>query len=389
LIMFSNDIVKTEEMKIIFRVDASIEIGSGHLMRCLTLADSLHQRGCDVLFVCRELPGDLCHVVANRGYTVYRLPNRMLQVANGSHDLKDTDRISDYWVEDAFETKAILQSIERPVNYLIVDHYLLDKRWEEQMRAFVKKIMVIDDLANRPHDCNLLLDQNLYDNLDTRYNGLVPQYCRRLLGPQYFLLRPEFWEAREGLERRDGSIRRVLVFLGGGDPTNETVKALRAIRLLNLTDVSVDVVVGATNLQKQQVKRFCADTPNVSYHCQVENMAQLMADADLAIGAGGVTIWERCFLGLPSITLVLAQNQVETTAVAAAAGAIWNLGWAADVEVEDLAEAIKRAIGNQDAMFEMGLAAARMMGNLTPEDKNILVGAIMEGSCATSERVSP
>ena len=177
--------------------------------------------------------------------------------------------------------------------------------------------------------------------------------------------------------------------MGGGDPTNETVKALRAISLLNLTDVSVDVVVGATNLQKQQVKRFCADTPNVSYHCQVENMAQLMADADLAIGAGGVTIWERCFLGLPSITLVLAQNQVETTAVAAAAGAIWNLGWAADVEVEDLAEAIKRAIGNQDAMFEMGLAAARMMGNLTPEDKNILVGAIMEGSCATSERVSP
>ena len=222
--------------------------------------------------------------------------------------------------------------------------------------------MVIDDLADRPHDCDLLLDQNLYEGLERRYDGLVPDHCERLLGPRYALLRPEFAAARKTLRHRDGRVRRILVFFGGSDLSNETAKALEAIRLLNRTDIAVDVVVGVSNPKGDQIREICRGMPNIHFHLQVENMAELMALADLAIGAGGTTTWERCCLGLPSLVLVLADNQREVVEVMTDAGAMRNVGWHADVTSSGLAEVLQMALTSPDYLNAMSERSFAIMG---------------------------
>lgn len=298
---------------VVFRVDASVKIGSGHVMRCLTLAGQLKETGSEVIFICSDLPGNLASLIVKDGYRVFLIP--YLKV---SKDEK--------WKRDLENTVNLLTALNNPIDLLVVDHYGLDYRWEAPLRKFVKEIMVIDDLANRPHDCDILLDQNLYNDMDIRYEGLVPEHCKKLLGPKNVLLRPEFYEARRKLRLRDGTVKRILVFFGGSDPSNETGKALEAIRMLNRPDIAVDVVVGSSNPYKNEIHQICEAMPNTSYYCQVDNMAELMAKADLAIGAGGTAAWERCFLGLPTATVIIADNQSEQVKLLAKKEAIWNLG---------------------------------------------------------------
>lgn len=194
----------------------------------------------------------------------------------------------------------------------MVDHYSLDEKWEKQIRPFTKEVMVIDDLANRPHDCDLLLDQNYYLNMGSRYNGLVPSHAKLLLGPQHVLLREEFKEARKYIKPFNGKVERLFIFFGGSDPTNETEKVLRAIKpLVQKYRLKADVVVGNTNPKKEVIEALCTEITGVSYQGQINNMAELMARADLAIGAGGATTWERIYLQLPSIVITVADNQIE------------------------------------------------------------------------------
>jgi UDP-2,4-diacetamido-2,4,6-trideoxy-beta-L-altropyranose hydrolase len=289
---------------IVFRVDSSVRIGSGHLMRCRTLAEELKQRGAEVHFICRRHSGNLIELLRET-FPLHELPPPPVDTQNAS----DEDYAA--WlgvsqVQDAADTIAALQG-ERP-DWLIVDHYSLDKSWETALRPHIGRIMVIDDLANRAHDCDLLLDQNLYADMETRYTDLVPSHCQLLLGPKYALLRPEFREARKNLRTRDGTVKRILVFFGGTDPTNETAKVIQALKLLEL-DCTVDVVVGGSNPHKARIKQACADLGHFNYHEQINNMAELMAQADLAIGAGGSATWERCCLGVPTLVTAIAENQ--------------------------------------------------------------------------------
>jgi UDP-2,4-diacetamido-2,4,6-trideoxy-beta-L-altropyranose hydrolase len=213
--------------------------------------------------------------------------------------------------EDAEQTIEALGDFKP--DWLVVDHYGLDESWEKGLKGHVDKIFVIDDLANRPHDCDVLLNQNLLDDLENTYKELVPQQCRKLLGPRFALLRPEFRRARETLRGRDGIIRRILVFFGGVDPTGETEKALEALEMLRRPDIAVDVVVGSNNPNGQKIEAICRGMNNVTFHQQISNMAELMAAADLAIGAGGTASWERCCLGLPAVVTIIADNQAEST----------------------------------------------------------------------------
>ncbi len=295
-------------MKFAIRTDSSTKIGSGHLMRCLTLAEELREKNQQVVFVCRELEGNLIHLIKQKGFEVFSLP-----FPSGDFEADPSVPHSKWletsWQNDLEQTKEALK-IFGEFDWLVVDHYALDCKWEAEIRDLTRKIMVIDDLADRKHDCDLLLDQNLYENMEVRYQGLVPDKCKLLLGPQYVLLRKEFKEARKNLRKRDGSIKRILIFFGGVDPTNETEKALKAIDELNKPEIVIDVVVGASNPNKQQIEKLCSERPNTNFYCQVQNMAELMNEADLAIGAGGTTTWERCYLGLPSIVVPIADNQV-------------------------------------------------------------------------------
>lgn len=345
--------------KILIRTDASIQIGTGHVMRCLTLADEL--RGADVIFVCREFAGNLCGYIEEKGYAVHRLPVSDAPEQDVETNLKHSAWLGADWQADAGQVEEIIKDLDTLPDWLVVDHYALDERWEGYLRPYCKKIMVIDDLADRVHDCDLLLDQNFYDNLERRYDGLVPAWCKKLLGPKYALLRPEFREARKNLRKRDGHVKRIMIFFGGSDPTNETSKALEAVRLLNRPDIAVDVVVGSANPNKDQINELCAVMMDVTYHCQISNMAMIMSDADLFIGAGGSTTWERCCLGLPSLVVTLADNQVGIAKGLEKAGAGIDLGRYENFSVKQYTQALKDILQNKNKMLCLSEQGQRLV----------------------------
>ncbi len=355
-------------MNVIFRVDASVRIGSGHLMRCLTLANVMRDQGAEVLFVCRDLPGNLCHLLRKRGFRVQQLPDPVLY-HQGERRGADGDLAPEVDAQtDADETMAVLVAeSKRTTNWgidlLVVDHYALDFSWEEKMRPWTRRIMVIDDLADRRHDCDVLLDQNYYNNLENRYESLLPDHCLRLLGPKYVLLRPEFLVERQRLRERDGIVRQMLVFFGGSDPSNETGKALQAIQMLGEVDIAVDVVVGAGNPHQDQIRQLCSRMPGACFHCQIDNMAELMAGADLAIGAGGTAMWERCYLGLPSLVVTVADNQLEPVLAAAGAGAVISAGAKESLQPEELAHHLSGLLSRPDLLRDMSINALKLMGS--------------------------
>lgn len=328
-------------------------------MRCLTLAEALKERGAAVGFICRELPGNLIGLLEDMGYQVARLPQPEVEFVPAPDDPHHASWLGVHWVQDAGETVAVLGGEQ--LDWLVIDSYAIDLRWERELRPLVGRIMVIDDLADRPHDCDLLLDQNLYYSAETRYDGLVPQFCQQLLGPRYALLRTEFAQAQEKLRPRDGQVHRVLVFFGGADPTSETERTLTALANVPQRHFEVDVVVGAGKEGKKGVLDFCSHHPGFYYHCQINNMAELMLAADLAIGAGGSTTWERCSMGLPSITVVIADNQEATTKALADLKATVYLGRSSEVDSGLLTDAVKHLLDHPGLVKEIGDNAYQLM----------------------------
>lgn len=203
-------------MKIVIRTDASVNIGSGHVARCLTLADKLKENAADVTFICREHAGSLCDYIAKQDFPVLKLPAGTFDPSlDGTEPLHHAAWLGVTQEADADASINLLKRLGK-ADWLIVDHYALDARWETRLRPYTGKIMVIDDIADRLHDCELLLDQNLYQNMDSRYRRLVPENCVQLLGSRYALLKPAFGVVRKRLPARDGKVKRILVFMGGG-----------------------------------------------------------------------------------------------------------------------------------------------------------------------------
>lgn len=294
-------------MKVVFRADASVESGSGHVMRCLTLAESLRQQGVQCSFICREHPGHLAVEIRQREFEVSLLP-----IAEGSDFAGEEYAawLGDTWQRDAADSLSILGE---DTDWLVVDHYALDYRWEQILAPAVGRVMVIDDLANRAHTCDFLLDQNL-GKQEEDYALLVPEACHCMVGPGYALLRQEFSAWREqSLKRKraQGRIKRILVSLGGADQDNATEWVLGLLTHTALSDsVHLDVVMGASSPHLQKIQRMESTSRfDVTVSVNVDDMAERMALADLSIGAAGSTTWERCCLGLPSVMLVLANNQ--------------------------------------------------------------------------------
>ncbi len=329
-------------------------------MRCLTLASALREQGLISTFACREHPGNLCDLIEEHGFAVSRLP-----VSDLPSSLETGPRHASWlgaaWPEDAAQTHSAIARESVFPRWLVVDHYALDALWESHLRASVGRIMVIDDLADRPHDADLLLDQNLYRDMGGRYADLTEADCTQLLGPKYALLRQEFIDARGNLRLRDGSIRRVLVFFGGSDATNETGKALDAIAMLNMPNVGFDVVVGAANPHREALAAKCVGWPNVRLHCQVSHMGALMANADLSLGASGSTTWERCATGLPSLVVSVADNQVAIAEGVDQAKALRYLGPGTEVSAHMLAAAIIELLEDPVMLQKMSKAALALV----------------------------
>lgn len=300
--------MKAANRTIACRVDASLEIGTGHVMRCLTLAEVLRDMGATVFFVSRELPGNMIEQMEARGFPVVRLTAPDVPVPNGPPAHAAWGGV--HWEQDADETRSALEETE--LDWLIVDHYAFDEKWEKTLRRNDMQIMVIDDLADRPHDCDLLLDQNL-GRKAADYEARVPEHCKLLIGPRYALLRPEFSQLREeSLKRRcTPRLGRLLITMGGMDKDNATSHVLDALRDCPLPDdLEIEVVMGGNAPWLEAVKEKVATMPwPIHVQVAIPDMAHRMAEADLAIGAAGSTSWERCCLGLPSLIMVIAENQ--------------------------------------------------------------------------------
>jgi len=328
-----------------FRVDAAIGIGIGHLMRCLTLADALADQGHSCHFLTRARSGDRQDLILERGHTLLLLPQAKPAVY-GAHPNPPAHAawLGVGWREDAAATAKILTALKP--GWVILDHYALDALWEKTAIPAGVRLAVIDDLADRPHRADLLLDQNL-GRQESDYAGLLPDGCQVLVGPRYALLRPEFAKKRpEAHERRKTlATKHLLITLGGVDKDNATGGILAALSNIHLPDgFHITVVMGRQAPFLEDVRQQAKAMPCPTEVClDVKDMASLMVAADFCIGAAGSTAWERCALGLPSAMLVLAENQIEIARYLETAGCGLSLPhWNAPGFARALAKALGR-----------------------------------------------
>lgn len=340
------------------RVDASMTMGTGHVMRCLTLADALRKRGVQCQFICREHPGHMIATIRQRGFEVKGLPA-------GSSDFRPAPAaelpltahagwLACDWQMDAEQTSQAVAAIKPDL--LVVDHYAIDSQWEKSLRPVVPKIMVIDDLADRRHDCDFLLDQNWFGNdMSGRYHGLISHHCLTMFGPGFALLKPEYAILRSLMPPRDGEVRRLLVFMGGSDPEDTTSAVMEALDQPGLENLAVDVVLGLNHPDPEGLKRKISERRATHVHCGLSSLAGWMARADLMISAGGSTSWERMCLGLPAIVISIAHNQTATSAAMAEAGYIDFLGGCAEVNVDLIAHAVRHCMEDPGRLMKISL----------------------------------
>lgn len=313
-------------MKIVFRVDASFEIGSGHVMRCITLAEALRQQGAECIFICRQHSGNLIPTIEQRGFKAFSLP--LAEGATATIIPSSESKIDhELWLgvsqqQDARDCETILRSL-RP-DWLIVDHYSLDISWESALRPFYDRLMVIDDLADRKHLCDLLLDQNVGDGLYDTYRNIVNDCCVVLIGPRFAILRPEFIRSVQSLNRsRDRVlVTKIVLMFGGSDRDSDTLQVIKVIEEMQPVGIKVDVILGPLNCNIIDVRNYCESRPMFNVLVTPPNVADLLAAADLCIGSGGGATYERLFLRLPSILKPIAKNQISPMSYMASIGLI-------------------------------------------------------------------
>jgi UDP-2,4-diacetamido-2,4,6-trideoxy-beta-L-altropyranose hydrolase len=351
-------------VRVAIRVDAGPLIGGGHAMRCLTLADALGAGGAEVTFVTAAMPEALRQRITSAGHRLVDRP-ALLDLDRTGRNWHEPPLGGEVQIEDVTATEAGVGSVE----WMIVDHYLLDARWHSAARRFADKLLVIDDLANRTYQCDLLLDQT-FGRSALDYRQLVPPEAKVLAGSRYALLRSEFAiERPAALERRQtaGPIRQILVSVGTTDPGGVSARIVEDV--LRIADCAVDVVLGPLASRRDRLRGLAEKHPNLTLHVNSSSMSKLMRDADLAIGAAGATSWERCCLGLPAVTLVLAENQHAGAIALAEAGAALALERA-----DGIGASVEQLIGDPDRLARMSAAAFAIVDGLGTDR---VVGAML------------
>jgi len=362
-------------MNISIRTDASVSIGSGHVMRCLTLAKELRDRGNEVQFICREHVGHLAKSIKEQDFNVILLPqnNNLYLYGDNLVDEKNFLGVNEEY--DAKQTSEVIFDA-RP-DWMIVDHYELGSIWHSYIRNYCNNIMVIDDLANRSYECDFLLDQT-YKREKTEYQKLVPANCNINTGSNYALLRTEFLNLRkQAFDRRKSlkNVQHILVSMGGMDPDNVTETILEGLFLVNWSDiVTVDVVLGDKAPHLEAIRTIqSSDSIKINIITNTNNMAKLMLNADIAFGSGGTTTWERCCLGLPSLLVISAVNQVDIVENLHSDGIIISLGWYSKLESLNIRKSLEKLITNHLELLSMseksfnvcdGLGVHRVASNL-------------------------
>ncbi len=329
-------------MNIAIRVDAGYDIGAGHVIRCVSLADELTKRGHTVTFISTECPGHYCDFIEKKGYEIHRLTSTPY---GSSLTVEEKNKI------DAKLTIECLRG--KTIDWLVVDSYLLGVKWEQELRHVVKRIMVIDDFVNRPHDCDILVDQDSLEVSQDRYVRLVGKDTLLLVGVKYVTLRPQFAQARQTLRKRSGDVNKLLVGFGGSDNTNCTLKTVETIRRFHQRITTTHVMVGQANRNKDSILKFCMREPSFVLHDQIENVANVMVHSDLGIGAGGTMTWERCCLGLPSLVITIDESQRALNQTLDKMGVVVHLGDDDSVTHEAMFGALQSILDDKQRLIEM------------------------------------
>jgi UDP-2,4-diacetamido-2,4,6-trideoxy-beta-L-altropyranose hydrolase len=338
----------------VFRVDALPFIGVGHLMRCLALADALRAYGMDVHFICRDGENSSSWLVERQGFTLHRLPPS----ATPSNRDDPWQWLGVSLEADIVAATEVILSTLRCADWLVVDHYAIDFAWEQRLRSVCRRILVIDDLANRQHDCDLLLDQSLRDA--NPYVYLTPDHAEVLLGPRYALLRSEFSKQRIQCRPREGVVNRLVVFFGGSDTTGDTLRTLEA--LVKLPDpIQSEIIVGGMNASRQVIEAICRPHRNLKFAYQVSDMALRFASADLAIGAAGTTSWERLSVGLPTLVIEQVDNQTENAKQLEKHGVAIRLGRSSTVRSCHILSALQALMVAPERVHQMSTKAMEMV----------------------------
>jgi UDP-2,4-diacetamido-2,4,6-trideoxy-beta-L-altropyranose hydrolase len=363
-------------MRVLIRSDASPTIGSGHIARLLPLARTLRKQGSHVAFACRQLPGHRLDALAAEGFETFALPDR--------YPDEDPQQAIESMLPWQSDIDALAQVLENhcAFDWIIVDHYGLDHHWQTAARRWAPRIAAVDDLATRIYTVDLLLNQNLSGTPEA-YTSLLTPDCQALLGPRFAMLRDEF--SGPVIEIKPQA-QRVLVNFGGFDAAMQTYHAMLA--LADLHDLEVDFVAGADNPAWAKMQALAADHPNWRLHSFVSDFYRLMTEADLFVGAGGGTSWERAALGLPTICIAVSNNQQANSEVMATAGAHVYLGAREQVSVEQLRQVIGFVAGNQGLRQSLAEHSRRLVdGRGAQRVAAALAGAVLQIRPATADDV--
>lgn len=334
-------------MTVAIRTDASASIGIGHVQRCLALAAALHDLGEFVVFVCRD-----GHAAALGGIARTAHALRLLRAAEGRPVSQQ---------HDADETVQALGD-DRP-DRVVVDHYALDAEWHGRVSAALKvPVAAIDDLADRPLEVDLLIDQNLHDNHRHKYAGRLPARAQLLGGPRFALLGPAYRAATPiGLHAQVNSIG---IFLGGTDPGGLSAVALRACREQAGFRGPIEVVSTSANPGLEALRSAVAATPNTSLSLDLANLADFFGRHDVQIGAGGGASWERCCLGVPSLLLQLAANQASVVPALVSQGAAAALPDGVAPTPASIGQALRSLIDDTAGRARIGAHARSLVDGL-------------------------
>ena len=343
-------------MKVVVRVDGTAQIGLGHVMRCLTLANQFLPFA-RVTFLSCPLPFALHQQAEQAGITLLTAPPLNSSEQSTRSDCKLDEQAQYKHANQCID--VLSRAHNDSIDILIIDHYQLSSAFSKTMRRCSKHIVVIDDLANRQHDCDVLLDQNLYDNYEVRYEQLVPSHCLKLLGPKFAILRDEFYSSSV-IPRKDNHF---LICFGGSDPSNLTERVVDTLLSLKSLTISADIVVGAGYTHTDSLKTKVSSLANVTLHVACSYIAQLMKTASTMIGAGGSMHWERAASGVAGMIITLADNQIETTRCLHKQQCCLWIGKSDDVTQEDISEAINFAISSPEKMRKLADNAASLLNS--------------------------
>lgn len=334
-------------MKVVFRTDATGKIGTGHVVRCRTLAEALRERGAEISFVCRDEEG-IAASILGPAFEILLLPEERRR-DDRAKQLKQYDLPGVAEEIDAHQTIEAIQKY-RP-DWLVVDHYALSAEWEKTLRPHAHAMLAIDDIG-RPHDVTALLDQNFSLQAEARYENKLAPSTRTLLGPTYALLQSHYTAAIARTRARDAKVEHIVVFFGGAE-TEMTILTINALSRQEFEKIQLDIVVGKANPNADAIAERARERPLTNVHRNLPSLANLLASADLAIGAGGGNTWERCYLGLPTIVIAVAENQIPAHRDLAAAGITEYLGPQETADEDKLAAAVRHLIAEPKRRLEM------------------------------------